>query len=187
MDKPMEQAENTVHYELGITAEEAAQGAKKVLSRNNKKLEVVIPAGVSNGSTVKLTEALKVTDGRPGDIIIQVKVKIVESASAGVVQVDENSFESEVLKSELPVVVDFWAAWCAPCRMMAPVFEKLAAQYNGRFKFCKLNVDENPQLASRYQAMSIPLLVFFRNGEEIDRSLGAIPEAQLKAKVDALL
>jgi thioredoxin 1 len=77
-----------------------------------------------------------------------------------VVEIKDDTFEGEVLKESLPVAVDFWAPWCGPCRMMAPIMEKAAGQYQGKFKFCKINVDENPRMAGQYQAMSIPLLVF---------------------------
>jgi thioredoxin 1 len=182
----------TITYELTITGEEAMQGTSKLLSRNDKRLQVNIPAGVMTGNTVKLTNALQSTDGKPGDILILIKVKIPEPASestypAGVLEVNDNSFADEVLKSKLPVVVDFWADWCGPCRMMSPIMEKTASQYQGRFKFCKINVDANPGMAQQYQAMSIPLLLFFKNGQVIDKSVGAIPESQLRAKLDSLL
>jgi thioredoxin 1 len=182
----------TVNYELALSAEEARQGATKLLSRNGKRLKVNIPAGVDTGSVVKLSNALQITDGHPGDILILVKIKTEEKAVpepeiAGVKEIGESDFEKEVLKASLPVVVDFWAAWCGPCRMMAPVMESASAQYQGRFKFCKINVDENPGVASQYQAMSIPLLVFFKNGQEVDRSVGAISAAELQAKLDSLL
>ena len=104
-----------------------------------------------------------------------------------VLEITDQNFEDEVLKSDLPVAVDFWAPWCSPCRMIAPITEKLAKKYQGRLKFCKLNVDENHQTAIRYQVMSIPLLLFFRNGQLIDSSLGAIPESAIRPKVEALL
>ncbi len=182
----------SIKYELTITSQEARQGTSKLLSRNNKRIQVNVPAGVVTGNTVKLTNAMQVTDGRPGDVLIIIKVKSEESvseetSSTGVIEVNESTFEIEVLKSSLPVVVDFWADWCGPCRMMSPVMEKTAGQYQGRFKFCKVNVDANPSLASQYQAMSIPMLLFFKDGQTIDRSVGAIPESQLRAKLDALL
>ncbi|MGA2157973.1 MAG: thioredoxin [Dehalococcoidia bacterium] len=102
-------------------------------------------------------------------------------------EIDGSSFEREVNKSSLPVVVDFWAPWCGPCRMISPIMEKLSGQYAGRLKFCKINVDENPGPAARYNAMSIPLLVFFKGGEEIDRSVGALPEGALRQKIDSIL
>lgn len=104
-----------------------------------------------------------------------------------VLEITDQNFEDEVLKSDLPVAVDFWAPWCGPCYMIAPINEKLSDEYNGKFKFCKLNVDENPQIATRYQVMSIPLLLFFKNGQLIDYSLGAVPESMIRPKVEALL
>jgi len=181
-----------VSYELTLTQEEAESGTSKLLSRNNKRLQVKIPAGVISGNTIKLANALQTTDSRPGDILILRKIKArspraESSIPAGVIEINDYTFNKEVLKSNLPVVVDFWADWCGPCRMMAPVMEKMAVQYHGKFKFCKINVDANPGMASQYQAMSIPLLLFFSNGQVIDRSVGATPESQLKAKLDTLL
>ncbi|MBN1691441.1 MAG: thioredoxin [Dehalococcoidia bacterium] len=169
---------------MQLSPEEARAGTKKILTRQGKRLEVTIPAGTSDGSMVKLTNALKVTDGRPGDILITVRTA---SANGGVVEISDSTFGREVLESSLPVVVDFWAPWCGPCRMIGPIMEKLSGQYTGRVKFCKINVDENPQSASRYQAMSIPLLVFFRGGGEAGRSVGALPEVALRSKIDSIL
>jgi thioredoxin 1 len=104
-----------------------------------------------------------------------------------VIEVTDQNFEDEVLKSDLPAVVDFWAPWCAPCRPIATITEKLSQEYEGKFKFCKLNVDKNPQTATKYQVMSIPLLLFFRDGQVIDQSLGAVPERVIRPKVEALL
>jgi len=181
----------SVRYELTLSEEEAKQGAVRVLPRNGKRLEVVVPPGVINGSRVKLTDALQKTDGKPGDIIITIKLKAtdkaVTQAPEGVAEITDATFSTEVLSANLVVVVDFWAPWCGPCRMMSPVVEQAADLFAGKAKFCKINVDENPSMASQYQAMSIPMLLFFRNGKMIDRSVGAISLSQLKAKVDALL
>lgn len=104
-----------------------------------------------------------------------------------VLDVTDQNFEDEVLRCDLPVVVDFWAPWCGPCRMIAPIAEKLANEFKGEVKFCKLNVDENAQTATRYRVMSIPLLLFYRDGKKVDESLGALPESMIRPKVEALL
>ncbi|MFC1897413.1 thioredoxin [Chloroflexota bacterium] len=104
-----------------------------------------------------------------------------------VIDVTDQDFEETVIKSTLPVLVDLWAPWCGPCRMVAPVIDKLAESYEGKFKFCRLNVDENAQTASKYSVMSIPTLIFFKGGEAVDTVVGAVPEQALKPKIDALL
>jgi thioredoxin 1 len=104
-----------------------------------------------------------------------------------VLEVNDQNFEAEVIKSEKPVVVDFWAPWCGPCRILAPVTEKLAEAYTGKVKFCKINVDENQQTSMKYQVMSIPTLIFFKSGQQKDSSVGAVPENALKPKVEALI
>jgi thioredoxin 1 len=104
-----------------------------------------------------------------------------------VLEINDQNFETEVIKSETPVVVDFWAPWCGPCRVLAPVTEKLAEEYTDKVKFCKLNVDDNPEMSARYRVMSIPTVLFFKGGEQKYSSIGAVPEAVLKPKVEALL
>jgi len=105
----------------------------------------------------------------------------------GVQNVTTDSWDSEVLKSSQLVMVDFWATWCAPCRMVAPTVEELAKEYEGRAKFVKVNTDENPDLASKYKIRGIPTLMFFKNGEMVEQVVGAVPKTHLKAKLDSLL
>ena len=188
MNKSSDQGEAfvPVRYEIDVTVEEARLGTKRILSRQGKKLEVSIPAGVKTGSVVKLVNAQQVTDDHPGDILIQVRVK-EEKMAAGVIEINDGNFENEVLNCSLPVMVDFWAPWCGPCRMIAPTTEKLAEDYEGRLKLCKLNIDENPQTASKYQVMSIPQVLFFKNGEIVDESTGAVPESVLRSKAESVL
>ncbi len=99
----------------------------------------------------------------------------------------DSNFQQEVLNSELPVVVDFYADWCGPCKMIGPVIEQLAEAYAGKIKVGKVNVDENMELASKYRIMSIPAIMFFKNGEVQDQIIGAVPKAQIEAKFQALL
>ena len=101
--------------------------------------------------------------------------------------VTDSNFQQEVLNSELPVVVDFYADWCGPCKMIGPVIEQLAEAYAGKIKVGKVNVDENMELASKYRIMSIPAIMFFKNGEVQDQIIGAVPKAQIEAKFQALL
>jgi thioredoxin 1 len=98
----------------------------------------------------------------------------------GVSKVSDTDFDSEVLKSAQPVVVDFWAEWCGPCKMIAPALEELAGSMNGKVKIVKLNVDENPQTAAKYGIMSIPTLMLFKNGELASRQVGAAPKQKLE-------
>ena len=97
---------------------------------------------------------------------------------------DESNFDAEVLQSDIPVFVDFYADWCGPCKMMSPVIDKLAEEYDGKIKVGKVNVDENGDLAVKYGIMSIPNMVFFKNGEVADRVVGAIPKPDMKEKFE---
>ncbi len=97
------------------------------------------------------------------------------------------TFEAEVVKSAIPVVADFWAEWCGPCRMIAPVLKELARDYKDRLKVAKINVDEEPDLASRYGIQSIPTLLFFKGGEMVRQQIGAVPRAVLEKIVKELV
>jgi thioredoxin 1 len=103
------------------------------------------------------------------------------------IKVDGAAWDKEILKADILTMVDFWAAWCGPCQMIAPVVEELATEYSGRLKVAKLNTDENPDIASRYQVMGIPTLMFFKGGQVIDRIVGAASKKQFKEKIEALL
>src|ERR1039457_1873439 len=100
------------------------------------------------------------------------------------IHLDEKNFEGEVLKSSLPVLVDFWAEWCGPCKMIAPIIDQLAAELQGKIKIAKVNVDESPQLAGLYNVMSIPTLLIFKNGLPVDQIVGALPKDKLLAKIN---
>ncbi len=101
--------------------------------------------------------------------------------------INDTEFETQVINSPLPVVVDFWAPWCGPCRMIAPVIEELAEEYKGKVVFAKLNTDENPVVPNRYGIMSIPTLLFFKNGKLVDRSVGLKTKSALSKLVNEKL
>lgn len=100
-------------------------------------------------------------------------------ASENIIQLKDATFKNEVLEAKEPVLVDFWAAWCGPCKMIAPVIEELAEDYKGKVKICKLNVDENGKTAQDYGVMSIPTMILYKNGEEMQRLVGFMPKANI--------
>lgn len=103
------------------------------------------------------------------------------------ITINSNNFDSEVIASEIPALVDFWATWCGPCRMLAPVIEEIAAEYEGRIKVCKVNVDEESDLAGRFGVASIPTLKFFKGGVEVATEIGYKTKDQLAAWIDQLM
>lgn len=103
------------------------------------------------------------------------------------IEVRDNNFEEEVLESSTPVLVDFWAPWCGPCRMVAPVVEEIARDYNNRLKVAKVNVDDNPDTASRFGIMSIPTLILFKEGKPVETLVGFQPKDKLAQKIELLL
>ena len=105
----------------------------------------------------------------------------------GILDVTSSTWDTEVIKAQGLIMVDFWAPWCAPCRMVSPTVEELAKEYQGRMKFMKLNTDENPDIASKYNIMGIPTLMLFKDGRSLDSIVGAVPKQQLKSKIDSLL
>lgn len=104
-----------------------------------------------------------------------------------IVSLNESNFKNEVLEAQGPVLVDFWAAWCGPCRMLAPVIEELAGDYEGKAKICKMNVDENTNTASRYGVMSIPTMLLFKEGKEVNRLVGFMPKDNIAQALNQML
>jgi len=102
-------------------------------------------------------------------------------------ELNKDNFEKEVKESDKPIIVDYFATWCGPCMAMAPVFEELSKDYEGKLKFAKLNVEDNQELAGQFNIRGIPCLVMFNKGEEVDRIVGSLPKEALKEKIDEIL
>lgn len=102
-------------------------------------------------------------------------------------KVNKNNFREEIIDSDTPVIIDFWASWCAPCQMMGPVFEELSQEYEGKLKFVKISTEEDPELANAFQIQGIPCLVITKSGKEIGRITGFAPKGMLKQRIDQIL
>ena len=107
--------------------------------------------------------------------------------SQAVTEVTDSTFDAEVLQSKVPVLVDFWATWCGPCRMIAPIVEELAKQYEGKLKVTKVDVDNNTRIATKYDIRSIPSLYIFKGGEVVEQIIGAVPKSKLTTVLDGVL
>ena len=106
---------------------------------------------------------------------------------ADITAVTDDNFQAEVVESDKPVLVDFWAPWCGPCRMVAPVLEEIAAEKGDAIQIVKLNVDENPETAAKFQVMSIPTLILFKDGDVAHKVIGALPKRRLEAELEPIL
>ena len=104
-----------------------------------------------------------------------------------VLELSESNFEQEVTRTTTPVLVDMWAAWCGPCRLIAPLVEELAGTYQGKMKMGKVNVDDYPQIAAQFRIMNIPTLLLFKGGKEVDRIVGVVPKEELSRRIDKVI
>jgi len=120
-------------------------------------------------------------------LLTKTATKEQKAMASNVKEISDSTFEAEVINSELPVVVDFWAPWCGPCKSIAPVLEQIASEYVGKVKFVKVNIDDNPESPTQYNVRGIPNLVFFKKGQVMEQIVGAVPKDQLVTAVDKLL
>ena len=120
-------------------------------------------------------------------IVITITGKTYHTMSADIIHITDASFENEVLKSEMPVMLDFWAEWCGPCRAIAPVLEELAKEYNGKIIVAKMNVDQNPLTPQKYAVRGIPTLIIFQNGNVAGTKVGQASKSQLSAFIDSII
>lgn len=107
--------------------------------------------------------------------------------SENIINVSDSNFDSVILKSDMPALVDFWASWCAPCKAIAPIVDEMAAQYNGKIRVAKMNVDDNPATPGKYGVRGIPTLILFKDGKIVDQLVGAVPKSQIKELIDKAL
>ena len=120
-------------------------------------------------------------------MVITITGKAYLTMSADIIHVTDSSFENEVLKSEMPVMLDFWAEWCGPCKAIAPVLQELAKEYNGKIIVAKMNVDQNPSTPQKYAVRGIPTLMIFQNGNVIGTKVGQASKSQLSAFIDSTI
>jgi thioredoxin 1 len=120
-----------------------------------------------------------------------VRIKLIDFKNINdiimAIEVNDANFEEVVLQSDVPVVVDFWAEWCGPCRMVGPIVEDLAEEYKGRIVVAKMDVDSNPAITSKLGIRNIPTILFFKGGQQVDKQVGAVPKTVISQKIDALL
>ena len=107
--------------------------------------------------------------------------------SEDIIEVSDSTFEEEVVKSDMPVLLDFWAVWCGPCKMMGPIVERVAEKYQGKIKMAKINIDDSRTMATELGVMNIPTFIFFKGGKEVSRLSGAVPERELAKRVDEVI
>jgi thioredoxin 1 len=118
---------------------------------------------------------------------LQIRLGGLLMTNKNIVTVTEENFEQEVLKSDIPVLVDFWAQWCGPCRAIAPIIEQLADDFEGRAKICKINVDEQGKLALKYKIMSIPTIMLFKDGQVVKTVIGGKPKVEFEALIESVI